>query len=287
VVVLGDRFEMLAAAVAALPFALPVAHIHGGEASEGVIDNQIRHAITKLAHLHFASADAHARRIAQMAEEVWRIHAVGAPGLDRLRTLEFLSRQALATALGLPPSGPWLVVTFHPVTLEYRDTPTHVEELLAALDKVDGTLVLTYPNADTAGKIISERLEAFVTGCPRARLVKNLGDQVYLSLLRHADAMVGNSSSGLIEAPSFGLPVVNVGSRQGGRLRGPNVIDVGYGRDEILRGIEAALHPGFRAGLRGLPNPYGDGHSAPRIVRILREVPLDARLIQKRFAGEG
>ena len=284
VVVLGDRFEMLAAAVAALPFALPVAHIHGGEESEGAMDNQIRHAITKLAHLHFASAEPHARRIAQMGEETWRVHTTGAPGLDRIRTMEFLPREALAKVLELPPGGPWLLVTFHPVTLEYAETEAQLDELLGALDKVDGTLVITYPNADTAGRTIIRRMEEFAARCPRVRLRQNLGDPAYLSLLRHADAMVGNSSSGLIEAPSFGLPVVNVGSRQRGRLRGANVIDVGCTRDEILRGIEAALTPGFRERLRGSPNPYGGGHAAPRIVRVLREIPLDARLVQKRFA---
>lgn len=282
-VVMGDAFHMLAAAAAALPFALPVAHIHGGEESEGAMDNQIRHAITKLAHLHFASAESHARRIAGMGEEQWRIHTVGAPGLDRIRKTEFLSRQTLAGVLELPDGKPWLLVTFHPVTLEYGKTEAHVDELLAALDKVGGVFLTTYPNADTAGRTIIRRLEEFAGSCPRMRLRKNLGDQAYLSLLRHADTMVGNSSSGLIEAPSFGLPVVNIGSRQGGRLRGPNVIDVACARDDILRGIEAALAPGFRERLRGIPNPYGDGHAAPRIVKVLREVALDARLVQKRF----
>ena len=286
-VLLGDRFEMLAAAVAALPFALPVAHIHGGEASEGAMDNQIRHAITKLAHLHFASAPEHARRIAAMGEEAWRIHMVGAPGLDRLRTVELLSRDEVAGALGLPSPGPWLLVTFHPVTLEYGDTAAHVDELLAALDKVDATLVVTYPNADTAGRTIIQRLEEFARHSLRVRLARSLGDRLYLSLLRHADAMVGNSSSGLIEAPSFALPVVNVGGRQQGRLRGANVVDVGPDRDEILRSVQTALAPGFRRRLEGLPNPYGDGHAAARIVKVLREVALDARLIQKREQGDG
>lgn len=287
VVVLGDRFEMLAAAVAALPFALPVAHIHGGEVSEGAMDNQIRHAITKLAHLHFASAEAHARRIAAMGEEAWRIHTVGAPGLDRIPRLSRLSRDEVAAALDLPRTGPWLVVTFHPVTLEYGATAAHVTELLAALDKVEAALVLTYPNADTEGRTIARRIEAFAARAPRARLARSLGDRLYLSLLRHADAMVGNSSSGLIEAPSFALPVVNVGSRQRGRLRGANVIDVAPTREEILRGIEAALAPGFRQRLEGRPNPYGDGRAADRIVRVLREVELDARLIQKREGSDG
>ena len=217
-VVLGDRFEMLAAAVAALPFALPVAHIHGGEASEGAMDNQIRHAITKLAHLHFASAEVHAERIGRMGEEAWRIHTVGAPGLDRLAGLAPLPREILARELGLPAGEPWLIVTFHPVTLEYRDTAFHVDELLAALEKTDGAVVITYPNADTSGRVIIDRLEDFASRHPgRCRLARSLGERLYLSLLSHADVMIGNSSSGLIEAPSFGLPVVNVGARQRGR----------------------------------------------------------------------
>jgi len=284
VVVLGDRFEMLAAAVAALPFALPVAHIHGGEVSEGAMDNQIRHAITKLAHLHFASAEPHARRIAAMGEEPWRIHTVGAPGLDRLATTEPLPRAGLARELRLPEAGPWLLVTFHPVTLEYRDTAAHIDELLAALEKTDGFIVITYPNADTAGRLIIERIEEFAGRHPRrCRLAKSLGERLYLSLLRHADLMIGNSSSGLIEAPSFGLPVVNVGSRQRGRLRGANVIDVESSREDILRGIEAAQALPFRVRARAAANPYGDGHAAPRIVEILRSVPIDVRLVQKRF----
>ena len=284
VVVLGDRFEMLAAAVAALPFALPVAHIHGGELSEGAMDNQIRHAITKLAHLHFASAEPHARRIAAMGEEPWRIHSVGAPGLDRLATTEPLSRAALARELRLPEAGPWLLVTFHPVTLEYRDTAAHIDELLAAIEKTDGFIVITYPNADTSGRLIIERIEEFAgRHSRRCRLAKSLGERPYLSLLRHADLMIGNSSSGLIEAPSFGLPVVNVGSRQRGRLRGANVIDLEPSREDILRGIEAAQAPAFRARARAAANPYGDGHAAPRIVDVLRSVPIDARLVQKRF----
>lgn len=292
VVILGDRFEMLAAAAAALPFALPVAHIHGGEVTEGAMDNQIRHAITKLAHLHFASAEVHARRIVQMGEERWRVHTVGAPGLDRLRTARCHSRAELANTLGIPSGERWFLVTFHPVTLEYRETETQVNELLTALEKMDGTLVITAPNADTGGRSILMQLEEFVARCPGARLARNLGDELYLSLLRHAHVMIGNSSSGLIEAPSFGLPAVNIGIRQRGRLRGPNVIDVGHGRDEILRGVEAALSPGFRERLAGLPNPYGDGQAAPRIARVLRDVPLDARLIEKGFAdlvpwGEG
>jgi UDP-hydrolysing UDP-N-acetyl-D-glucosamine 2-epimerase len=281
-VVLGDRFEMLAATTAALPFGLPVVHLHGGEASEGAIDNQIRHAITKLSHVHLVSADAHARRIEAMGEERWRIHTVGAPGLDRIRTTRLLSRAELARRFELPPTARWLLVTYHPVTLEYQQAGAHVDALIAALEKTDASLLVTYPNADTAAQTIIERLEEFGTRCGRVRLVRNLGDDVYLSMLGAADAMVGNSSSGLIEAPSFALPVVNVGRRQQGRLRGANVIDVGDTTDEILAGLETALAPGLRERLRGDRNPYGDGHAAERIVRVLRELELGPRLIMKR-----
>jgi UDP-hydrolysing UDP-N-acetyl-D-glucosamine 2-epimerase len=282
VVVLGDRFEMLAAAAAALPFALPIAHIHGGEVTEGAMDNQIRHAISKLAHLHFVSAPLHAERLARMDEETWRIHMVGAPGLDRLRAQPPLSRDELARRLGLPATPPWILVTFHPVTLEYGETAWHVPELVAALEATPGVLVVTYPNADTAGRTIIGALEAFARRSERVRLQPSLGEVPYLSLLEHADLMVGNSSSGLIEAPTFGLPVVNIGNRQRGRLRGANVIDVGHDRSEIQRGIAAALTTGLRDRLRGAPNPYGDGGAAVRIADVLRRVPLDARLVQKR-----
>jgi UDP-hydrolysing UDP-N-acetyl-D-glucosamine 2-epimerase len=282
-VLLGDRFEMLAAGVAALPFALPIAHIHGGEVTEGAMDNQIRHAITKLAHLHFVSTPEHAERVARMGEERWRIHTAGAPGLDRFRDFDARPRAEIASELGLPLADRWLLVTFHPVTLEPGHAAAQCEALLDALEKVHASLVMTYPNADPESAAIVERIEEFASRHPRCRLVKNLGERLYVSLLRHADAMVGNSSSGLIEAPSFGLPVVNVGSRQRGRLRGGNVIDVEPTREDILRGIDLALEPAFRAALRGQRNPYGDGGAAVRIVEVLRAVSLDARLLQKRF----
>jgi UDP-hydrolysing UDP-N-acetyl-D-glucosamine 2-epimerase len=282
VVVLGDRFEILAAALAALPFALPVAHIHGGEVTEGAIDNQMRHAITKLSHLHFASAAPHAQRIVGMGEEPWRVHDVGAPGLDRFTGFVPLSRSELATSLRISSEDRWLIVTYHPVTLEYAEAVSQVDEVLAAVEKIDATPVISAPNADTAGSTILRRLEEFVKRTPRARLVPSLGEVRYLSLLHHADVMVGNSSSGLIEAPSFGLPAVNIGSRQDGRLRGDNVLDVPPDCDAIVRAIEAALAPGFREALRGRRNPYGDGRAAARIVRVLREVPLGDRLVRKK-----
>lgn len=286
-VVLGDRFEMLGAALAALPLAVPVAHLHGGEVTEGVIDEQVRHALTKISHLHFAATEEYKRRIVQMGEEPWRVHACGAPGLDRFRTLRYLSRAELGERLGLVLRGPTLLVTFHPVTLDLGAVEGHVDELLAALEglleETGGDVVLTYPGADAGSHRVIERVSRFAEGRPRARLVQSLGDDVYASLLREADAMVGNSSSGVIEAASFALPAVNIGDRQRGRLRARNVIDVGHGRAEIAAGIRKALTPEFRRSLAGLTNPYGAGHAAPRIASVLAEVELGPRLITKRF----
>ena len=283
VLLLGDRFEMHSAAVAAVPFRVPVAHIQGGELTQGAIDEQFRHSITKLAHLHFASTELYGRRLRQMGEEPWRVVVSGAPAIDNLLQREALSRGELEQRLGLELDGGTLLVTYHPVTLEFDETPRQLEELLAALGASGRSIVFTYPNVDTSGRTAIERLGAFVAEYPRARLVENLGSQGYLSLLRHAAAMVGNSSSGIIEAASFELPVVNVGTRQEGRLRPRNVIDVGYGRDEIAAGLVKALSPGFRESLRGLENPYGDGEAAERIVETLRTVELGPRLIVKRF----
>ena len=286
-VVLGDRFEMLSAAVAALPLTLPVAHVHGGEVTEAVVDEQIRHAITKLAHVHFPAAEPYARRLRQMGEEPWRIHACGAPGLDRFRATTFLSRGELAARLGIPLRRPTLLATFHPVTLAPGETAAHVTEFLAALESVDADVVMTSPGAEVDSLAMIDRLTAFGAGRPRTCFASSLGDEVYASLLREVDAMVGNSSSGLIEAPSFELPVVNIGDRQRGRLRAANVIDVGHSRDEIAAGIARALDPTFRRGLTGLRNPYGDGRAAPRIVEVLRTVELGPRLIRKRFTDLG
>lgn len=286
-VVLGDRYEMLSAALAALPFAMPVAHLHGGELTEGAIDEQIRHAITKLAHLHFPAAEPYAARLRQMGEEPWRVHCFGAPGVDRLRGGRSLSREEIGARLGRPLGRPTVLVTFHPETLAVADIHRQVEELTAALEKVDGDIVATAPGADTAYRVIGAALERLAERRPAMRLVATLGDDVYTSLLREADVMVGNSSSGLIEAPSFGLPVVNIGDRQRGRLRAANVIDVAAERDAIAKAIRRALDPAFRRGLAGLVNPYGDGHAAPRIARVLREVELGPRLTRKRFVDVG
>jgi UDP-hydrolysing UDP-N-acetyl-D-glucosamine 2-epimerase len=285
--VLGDRFETHAAVAASLPFGIPVAHIHGGESSEGAIDDAIRHSITKMSHLHFVSTEFYGRRVIQMGEEPWRVVVSGAPSLDNLEAYPLLSTEELDREYGLDLAHPTVLVTYHPVTLEYEDTQWQAMELLAALEQAGFRIVFTYPNADTHGRVIINMINEFASRVPRARVVDNLGTRAYFSVMSHAVAMVGNSSSGIIEAASFNLPVVNVGNRQRGRVHGENVIDVGYGREDILQGIAKAASADFRAGLTNLSNRYGDGHAAERIVDKLRDTVLDERLFLKCFYSGG
>lgn len=281
--VLGDRYEMLAATVAAVPFKIPIAHIHGGEVTAGAIDEAFRHSITKCAHLHFASTEGHAARIVQLGEEPWRVAVSGAPGLDNLRQLTLLSTAELSARIGMSLDEPPLLVTYHPVTLQYERSAEQIDALLAALAEVACPIVITKSNADTSGQLIISRLEAFARSRDRVRLVDNLGTQAYFSLMSRAAAMVGNSSSGIIEAASFELPVVNIGIRQAGRPHSANVLDCGEDRAAITAALRTALSPEFRQRLRGLTNIYGDGHAAERIVSRLKSEPLNERLLVKRF----
>jgi UDP-hydrolysing UDP-N-acetyl-D-glucosamine 2-epimerase len=281
--VLGDRFETLAAVVAALPYKIPVAHIHGGETTEGAIDEAIRHSITKMSHLHFVSTEIYGRRVIQMGEEPWRVTVSGAPTLDNLATFPLYSREELSERCGINLASPTLLVTYHPVTLAYERTEAQTVELLAALEEAKLNVIFTYPNSDTSGRKIIEMIQDFSAENPRAQIATSLGTQGYFSVMSHVDAMVGNSSSGIIEAASFKLPVVNIGDRQKGRLRERNVIDVGDSRTEIISGIEKAVSAAFRAKLAGLTNPYGGGHAAETIVEGLKGARLDNQLLMKRF----
>ncbi len=282
-VLLGDRSEMLAPAVAALPFNIPQAHLYGGKVTEGAIDERVRHALTKASHLHFVSCQAYAERVLQMGEEPWRVFNYGSPGLDRLHGRR-AAREALCREAGLDSARPFLLVTFHPVTLEPGEQDSQVAALLQALEQSGLAVVATYPNADAGGLRIAAQLEAFAARHPQGvRLLRNAGSRLYADLMTHAAAMVGNSSSGIGEAPSFELPVVNIGSRQDGAIKAANVIDTGYSAQDVLAGIRRAIDPAFRAGLRGLRNPYGDGHAGERIASTLRDIPLDDRLLRKKF----
>jgi UDP-hydrolysing UDP-N-acetyl-D-glucosamine 2-epimerase len=274
---------MHAAALAALPFNIPVAHIHGGELTFGAIDDALRHSMTKLSHLHFVSTKEYARRVAQLGEEKWRITVSGAPSLDNFKTIKLLDKPALEKKLKIRLTPPPLLVTFHPVTLEYTSAAWQAGELLAAIKASGRPVIFTLPNSDTGGRVIRAMIEKHVKQNDFATICDNLGTQNYFSLMKIASAMVGNSSSGIIEAPSLKLPVVNIGSRQGGRVRAKNVIDVDCRREEILAGIRCAVSDKFRSGLRGMVNPYGDGHAAERIVRRLKSAILNDRLIRKIF----
>jgi len=264
-----------------------VAHIHGGESTEGAIDELIRHAITKMSHLHFASTESYAQRIIQMGEEPWRVIVSGAPSLDNLSAIHLLSPQELKELHGLTLQDCTLLVTYHPVTLEFDDTETQMYELLSALEELDCGVIFTYPNADAQNHVIIEMIHEFTARNERrSQIVANLGTQGYFSLMNHAAAMVGNSSSGIIEAASFKLPVVNIGNRQSGRLKGKNVIDVGYSKTEIADGIKKALSAEFKTSLSDLVNPYGDGLATDQIMRKLKEIKIDDALLRKRFHQE-
>ena len=279
----GDRFEIHAAAVAALPFNIPVAHIHGGELTEGAIDDALRHSITKLSHFHFVANEEYRRRVIQLGEEPWRVVISGAPSLENLSTMSLLTREELESQTGLNLERRPLLVTYHPVTLEYQRTEWQVTQLLDAVKSSGMPVVFTAPNADTGGRVIKEMLKDYVQSDPQAQLVDNLGTLKYFSLMAIASAMVGNSSSGLVEAPSLALPVVNIGARQQGRLRAQNVIDVGYNKEDILEGIGMATDPVFVRSLQDMANPYGDGQASTIILDRLKSAPLDAKLLRKRF----
>lgn len=284
-VVLGDRFEMHSAALAAVPFGIPIAHLHGGEITEGAIDDALRHSITKLSHLHFVATETYATRIRQMGEEAWRVVVSGAPSLDNMQSVPRLSPDELRERFGVSFDRAPLLVTFHPVTLEPEHADSQTTELLEALRTLDLPIVFTMPNADTGGQRISDMIERFVRETPSACLIPNLGTAGYFSLMELAAAMVGNSSSGIVEAPSFGLPVVNIGARQRGRQRAANVIDVEPDRHAIRAGIAQAVSPAFRASLNGRSNPYGDGRASSVIVDRLASQPLGPSLLVKKFAN--
>jgi UDP-hydrolysing UDP-N-acetyl-D-glucosamine 2-epimerase len=265
--VVGDRFEIAAAALAATLVGIPIAHLHGGEQTEGAFDDALRHAITKLAHLHLVSHPDHARRVLAMGEAPPSVHVVGAPGLDNLHRADLPDRAELEAYLGLSLEAPLVLVCLHPTTLA-ADALADVKAVTQAMDRVDATYVITLPNADPGSADLHAALVA-AGDRPKRVAVPALGEQRFWGLLRGADAMLGNSSSALIEAPALGLPAVNVGDRQKGRLRGANAIDVHACPDAVEDALRTALSDAFRSSLAGSCSPYGDGRSADRILRVL------------------
>lgn len=272
---LGDRFETFAAAIAALPLRIPVAHVHGGEVSFGAIDDAMRHAITKMSHLHFVSTEAYARRVRQLGEEPWRVTVCGAPALDTLSDTPLMSSAELEARFGVCLDRPVLLVTFHAATLDPEPASAQADELVRALHQSALPAIVTAPNADPGGREIARRLRRYVAEHDDAWWLENVSTPAWYSLMQHAAAMVGNSSSGILEAPTFRLPVVNVGARQDGRLRAPNVLDVAPKSHAIVEGIRYATSPQFRERLRDMQSPYQHGDASRIIVERLSTAPLD------------
>lgn len=281
--VVGDRFEMLPAVAAATVARIPIAHVHGGETTEGAFDEGIRHAITKMSHLHFVAAEEYGRRVVQLGEDPERVFLVGGLGVDSIRRLALLDRAQLEAELGFQLGPKNLLVTFHPVTLEDHTSTGQMAELLAALDtRSDTKLIFTMPNADTGGRALIDMVEEFVANHPNACAYTSLGQVVYLSCIPQVDGVIGNSSSGLTEAPSFGKGTINIGDRQRGRLKADSVIDCSPDRASITTALDLLYSPGFQSVLANVRNRYGEGGASERIVSVLKEHPLES-ILKKTF----
>jgi UDP-N-acetylglucosamine 2-epimerase (non-hydrolysing)/GDP/UDP-N,N'-diacetylbacillosamine 2-epimerase (hydrolysing) len=278
VVLVGDRFEILAAAQAAMLLTLPIAHLYGGEVTEGAVDESIRHVITKMSHLHFTTATVHRDRVIQLGENPAHVFDFGAPGLDIVRRGKFLSREELGRSIGFNFGPKNFLVTYHPVTLGLQGPREALRALFAALDRFPEARVLfTRPNADAEGRIIARTIDEYCAESEgRALAVTSLGQLRYLSAVQACDVVIGNSSSGLIEVPAFQKPTVNLGDRQKGRLRGASVIDCAETPDAISAAITQALSPEFTATLTGTRSPYGDGTASARIKDVLATADLAA-----------
>lgn len=277
-VLLGDRYELLAAAQGAVLTRVPIAHIHGGEATEGAIDDTIRHAVTKLSHWHFAAAEPYAERIRQMGEAPSHVWNVGAPAMDNIAALEPVPKEALEAFLGLTLRPPAFLITYHPVTMDADGGLSAMQALLTAIDTSDGSIVITGVNSDPGATVIRESLQSFANARPgRVVVVESLGARRYLNLMRYVDAVVGNSSSGLLEAPAIGVPTVDIGPRQQGRLRAPSVLHCGVSAAEIRQALDMALSPKHRAIAARRDSPYGQPGAARRIIDQLSTLDLCIR----------
>ena len=278
---IADRYEMLAPAAVALALRIPIAHIEGGEISEGAIDDAVRNALTKMSHIHFTSTFAARDRAIALGEEEWRVHRAGAPSIDHLRRDTLHTRKQVEQQLQIDLQQPTTVVAYHPVTIA-RDTTRECDELFSALQQIAGQIIFCYPNADAGSRELIERTRQFQQQRPDAHIFVNLPALIYWSLLKNVDLMIGNSSSGIMETPSFALPTVNVGMRQQGRERARNVVDAAPSETDIRAKIAIARSPQFRQSLQGMQNPYGDGHAAEKIVKVLTSAPLGEELLMKK-----
>ena len=285
VVLLGDRFEIFAAATAALIARIPIAHLHGGEATEGAIDEPIRHAITKMSHLHFTATDEYRKRVIQLGETPQRVFNVGGLGIDNIKKLKLLSREEFEQSMGFVLGQRNILVTFHPATLEKATAAEQFHHLLDALDEFqDMKIIFTKPNADTEGRILIEMIDKYVMlHQEKAVAFTSLGQLRYLSALQFMDGVVGNSSSGISEAPTFKIGTINIGDRQRGRIKAASVIDCEPTKASILEALRKLFTEEFRAMLKDVKNPYGEGNSAEKIARILKEKIYKISSVKKNF----
>ena len=282
--VLGDRYEILAAAQAALVARIPVAHIHGGETTEGAIDESIRHAITKMSQIHFVAAEPYRSRVIQLGEQPDTVYNVGAPGLDNIKRLKLLDREQFEQSIGFKLGDINFLVTYHPATLG-TTSPLHaMQELLKALDQFpEARIIFTKPNSDCDGRIIGQLVDEYAQhNKGRVIVFTSMGQVRYLSALQHVDAVIGNSSSGIIEAPAFRIPTVNIGDRQAGRLQAISVVDCGEDADAIVACINKVLAPEFSETLQCVESLYGSGETSKHIKHLLKKVPL-GKIVKKRF----
>ena len=283
ILVLGDRVEPLAATISGAYMNIPVAHIHGGDSTRGGLDESARHAITKFAHIHFPATKISAQRIVKMGEDEWRVHVVGSPALDIILSEPLLPPKALTEKFGLDLSQSLVLVVQHPVTTQVDEAPKQMRETLEAIVEIGYPTIIIYPNSDAGGHRMIEVIKQY-DKYPLIETFKSLPRKEYLSLMKISSVMVGNSSSGIIDAPSFGLPAINIGMRQEGRERGKNVIDVGHSKLEIIEAVHKALtDKRFLASVKRRENPYGDGKTGPRIAEILSRIENTTQLLQKRI----
>ncbi len=284
VVALGDRYEILAVVQAALVARIPVAHIHGGETTQGAIDESIRHAITKMSHIHFVAAEPYRLRVIQLGEQPNRVFDVGAPGLDNIKRLKLLDRVEFEQSIGFKLGTVNFLVTYHPATLGATSPRDAMLELITALEQFpDARIIFTKPNSDTNGRIIGDLIDDYARdNSERVVVFTSMGQVRYLSALQHVDAVIGNSSSGIIEAPAFKIPTVNIGDRQTGRLKAISVVDCDEKADAISACIRKVLAPEFSEVLKSVKSLYGGGKAAEKIIKILKSTSLDG-LVTKRF----
>ena len=283
VLVLGDRYEIFSGVVASMVAGVPVAHIHGGEITQGAIDENIRHAITKMSHLHFVATEVYRNRVIQLGEQPDRVYTVGALGIDGITRLKLLDWPGLTAQLGLQDCKKNVLVTFHPETIKYGVSVIHFEEVLGALNELENTqIIFSLPNSDAEGRSLQKKIREFAKLKKNVKVFASLGQLYYLSCLKHVDCVIGNSSSGLIEAPSLRTPTINVGDRQMGRVKADSVLDCAPQKDAIQEAIRSVYSSKMRQILRDVNNPYGQGGASSAIVEILEREPLE-NLLRKPF----